>query len=162
MPGRVNGRENSGGSGLPEEKKKLICGPEEEIVVAHGRLTSPALPVGWPVPINSYNTCSTFCTSFFLKGTESVILMDPPCKDDNAITLNRPQRSYTKTLPSLGMEKVTRRSILTISLSVLLFTIPRTNKYFFVTYVLNCEESKDLTFRGLNVLFLTDFAFSKV
>ena len=33
-------RGNSGGSWLPEEKK-LICGPEEEIVVAHGRLPSP-------------------------------------------------------------------------------------------------------------------------
>ena len=35
------GRGYSGGSCLPEEKK-LICGPEEEIVVAHGRLPSPA------------------------------------------------------------------------------------------------------------------------
>ena len=36
------GRGNCGGSWLPEEKK-LICGPEEEIiVVAHGRLPSPA------------------------------------------------------------------------------------------------------------------------
>ena len=93
MPGRVNGRENSGGSGLPEENK-LICGLEEEIVVAHGRLTSPALPVGWPVPINSYNTCSTFCTSFFLKGTESVILMDPPCKDDNAKFRTVPMKPF--------------------------------------------------------------------
>ena len=33
--------ENSGGSWLPEEKK-LICGTEGEIVVAHGRLPSPA------------------------------------------------------------------------------------------------------------------------
>ena len=35
------GRGNSGGSWLPEEKK-LICGTEGEIVVAHGRLPSPA------------------------------------------------------------------------------------------------------------------------
>ena len=35
------GRENSGGSWLPEEKK-LIFGTEGEIVVAHGRLPSPA------------------------------------------------------------------------------------------------------------------------
>ena len=33
------GRGNCGGSWLPEEKKR-ICGPEEEIVVAHGRLLS--------------------------------------------------------------------------------------------------------------------------
>ena len=26
-------------------EKKLICGPEEEIVVAHGRLPSPALQI---------------------------------------------------------------------------------------------------------------------
>ena len=35
------GRGNNGGSRLPEEKK-LICGMEEEIVVAHGSLPSPA------------------------------------------------------------------------------------------------------------------------
>ena len=43
-----HGRGNSGGSWLPEEKTKLICGPEEEIVVVHGHLPSPAhsiLPV---------------------------------------------------------------------------------------------------------------------
>ena len=34
------GRGYSGGSRLREEKK-LICGPEEEILVAHGRLPSP-------------------------------------------------------------------------------------------------------------------------
>ena len=33
------GRGNSGGSWMPEEKK---AGPEGEIVVAHGRLPSPA------------------------------------------------------------------------------------------------------------------------
>jgi len=26
---------------MAAERKKLICGPEEEIVVAHGRLPSP-------------------------------------------------------------------------------------------------------------------------
>ena len=36
----VVGKVNSGSSWLPEEKK-LICGPEGEIVVTHGRL--PAL-----------------------------------------------------------------------------------------------------------------------
>jgi len=38
------GRGNSGGSWLPEEKKAniIICGTEGEIVVAHGRLPSPA------------------------------------------------------------------------------------------------------------------------
>ena len=36
------GRGYSSGSWLPEEKKANICGPEEEIVVAHGRLPSPA------------------------------------------------------------------------------------------------------------------------
>ena len=35
------GRGNSGGSWLPEEKKQ-IWGKEGEIVVAHGRLPSPA------------------------------------------------------------------------------------------------------------------------
>ena len=35
------GRGNSGGSWLPEEKKP-ICGTEGEIVLAHGRLPSPA------------------------------------------------------------------------------------------------------------------------
>ena len=35
------GRGNSGGSWLPEEKK-LMCGTAGEIVVAHGRLLSPA------------------------------------------------------------------------------------------------------------------------
>ena len=35
------GRGNSGGSWLPEEKK-IIFGPEEEIVVAHCRPPSPA------------------------------------------------------------------------------------------------------------------------
>ena len=35
------GRGYSGGSWLPEEKKKLICGTEGEIVVAHGRLLPP-------------------------------------------------------------------------------------------------------------------------
>ena len=35
------GRGNTGGSWLPEEKKNL-CGTEGEIVVAHGRLPSPA------------------------------------------------------------------------------------------------------------------------
>ena len=38
------GRGNSDGSWLWEEKK-LICGPEGEIGVAHGRLPSPA-PLG--------------------------------------------------------------------------------------------------------------------
>ena len=33
--------ENSGGSRLPEDKK-VICGTEGEIVVAHGRLPFPA------------------------------------------------------------------------------------------------------------------------
>ena len=37
------GRGNSGGSWLPEEKKANI-GTEGEIVVAHGRLPSPAPP----------------------------------------------------------------------------------------------------------------------
>ena len=36
------GRGNSGGSWLSEEKQALICGTEGEIVVAHGRLPSPA------------------------------------------------------------------------------------------------------------------------
>ena len=36
------GRGNIGGSWLPEEKKANMCIPEEEIVVAHGRLPSPA------------------------------------------------------------------------------------------------------------------------
>ena len=78
------------------------------------------------------------------------------------ILLNWPQRPYTKTLSSFGLEQVTRgrwstRSIQTISLSVLLFTIPRSNKHFFDSYVLFCEESKDLTFRGLNVLIWNRF-----
>ena len=29
-----------------QKRKKLICGPEGELVVAHGRLPSPALPAG--------------------------------------------------------------------------------------------------------------------
>ena len=36
-----HGKGNSGGSWLPEEKK-IICGTEGEIMVAHGRLPSPA------------------------------------------------------------------------------------------------------------------------
>ena len=47
------GRGNSGGSWLPEEKK-LICGTEGEIVVAHGRLPSPALQ--WTGYIYKYIT----------------------------------------------------------------------------------------------------------
>ena len=41
------GRGNSGGSWLPEEKK-AICGSEEKIVVAHGRLPSPLVLVVTP------------------------------------------------------------------------------------------------------------------
>ena len=35
------------------KRKKLICGPEGEIVVAHGRLPSPAPIAGHSLKVNS-------------------------------------------------------------------------------------------------------------
>ena len=67
-------------------------------------------------------------------------------------------KDFTKLWTGAGYKReMINKEYLTISLSVLLFTIPRTNKHFFDSYVLNCEESKDLTFRGLNVLILNRF-----